>query len=266
MEVFIRADAIVAGLGGAPRMTGGHGRVMVLIHGWGFSHAIWNPVAARLRDVPLWIPDLPGHGAAPGGAALQDVRALGRSITEQLPPGSREPIWVGWSLGGLVALAAAACWRGPQRVALVCATPRFTTDADWPNALRSSALEAFGEELVRDRSALETHFASLCAHGDSVPVKLRRHLLGAMGQHPARLEGLRAGLAALARTDLRAELVELDAPVSAWLAQADALVPSVSAGLTALRPDTRLHLRAGGHASWLQEPSALVDFLREVAA
>ena len=247
-------------------MNGGQGRLLVLIHGWGFSRAVWDPVAERLRDRPLWIPDLPGHGGTPGGGELEDVRAVGQALTERLPPGTREPIWVGWSMGGLVALAAAARWPGRQRLALVCSTPRFTAERDWPGALKPEDIGAFGQELFRDRAALERRFAALCARGDPFPGALRRELLNAMAEHPARLEGLRAGLLALAKTDLRAEWAGLDAPVAAWLAGDDALVPSVAPALQALRPDVQLERVPGGHASWLREPAAMAAFLRGVAA
>lgn len=247
-------------------MTGRQGRVLVLIHGWGFSRAVWSTVADELRDLPLWIPDLPGHGESPGGSALEDAHTMARVLTEQLPAEIREPIWVGWSMGGLVALAAAARWQGRQRLALVCATPRFTVAPDWACALQPQALEMFGQELVRDRPALERRFAALCARGDPTPVALRRQLLSAMAECPAGVEDLRAGLRVLAETDLRAEWVGLDAPVAAWLAADDALVPSVATELAALRPDVRLRLRPGGHASWLREPSAVAGFLREVMA
>jgi pimeloyl-[acyl-carrier protein] methyl ester esterase len=247
-------------------MTDGQGRLLVLIHGWGFSRAVWGPVAEQLRDLPLWIPDLPGHGGAPGGGELEDVRSVGQTLVAQLPSGTREPIWVGWSMGGLVALAAAARWPGPQRLALVCSTPRFTAAPGWPCALQPQALQAFEQELVRDRPALERSFAALCARGDPAEGALRRQLLSAMAEHPARLEGLRAGLLALAQTDLRAEWAGLDAPVAAWLAGDDALIPSVATALKALRPDARLERVPGGHASWLREPAAMAAFLRGVAA
>jgi pimeloyl-[acyl-carrier protein] methyl ester esterase len=247
-------------------MTDGQGRLLVLIHGWGFSRAVWGPVAEQLHDLPLWIPDLPGHGGVPGVGELEDVRSVGQAFVEQLPPGTREPIWVGWSMGGLVALAAAARWSGPQRLALVCSTPRFTAEQDWPGGLKPEDIEAFGQELVRDRPALQRRFAALCARGDPVPGALRRQLLDAMAEHPARLEGLRAGLLALAQTDLRAEWSGLDAPVAAWWAADDALIPSVATALKALRPDARLERGPGGHASWLREPAAMAAFLREVAA
>ena len=243
------------------------GRALVLIHGWGFSRAIWEPVVAALRGLPVVLAELPGHGDGPNGERLADVHEAARLLRGQLPSGVREPVWAGWSLGGLVALAAAEQWQGPQRLALICATPRFTAGPGWTCALDPSALAGFGEELERDRAALQRRFAALCAQGGDAPAGLRRRLLALMAGHPASDPGLRAGLEALAHADLRRVWAGLDAPLWAWLADDDQLVPrGVAAGLAAMRPEARLHVGPGGHVSWLEEPAGLADFLREVMA
>lgn len=242
-------------------------RTLVLIHGWGFSRAIWSPLTERLAGLPTAIPELPGHGGQPDGAALADAAAAARAIRQQLPAGLREPVWVGWSLGALVALAAARQWSGPQRLVLLCGTPRFAAAADWPCALEPAALAGFGAELERDRAGLERRFAALCAQGTNPSGPLRRGLREALSERPAALDGLRAGLAALARTDLRTDWAGLDAPVGAWLAQDDALVPAgVADALQHLRPDARIRRVPGGHATWLEDPAGLADFLHEVMA
>lgn len=236
----------------------------MLVHGWGFSPAIWNPVLAALDGVAVCALRLPGHGGYPGAERLADAASLAQALIEQVPDGS-EPVWVGWSLGGLAALAAAAQWRGPQRLALVCANPRFTAAADWPCALVPATLAAFAEEMERDRAALERHFAALCALGARTPAALRRQLLAALAADPADPAGLRAGLAALTGFDLRPAWEDVDAPVSAWFAESDALVPVAAAPtLRRLRPDARVRTVPGGHASWLEEPVGLAGFLREL--
>lgn len=309
-------------------VVGETNRTLVLIHGWAFSRQVWQPLVSALGDLPVVRVDLPGHGDGPDGGLLADVRAAAKAVRQQLPDGIREPVWVGWSLGGLVALALAEQWRGPQRLALLCSTPRFAVGPGWPFALAASELAGFADELARDRRVLERRFAALCAHGARAPAALRRQLLSVMADTPATDRGLRAGLAALAQTDLRAVWGKLDAPLWAWLAEGDRLVPtmvhgqgvegqgldsvngspatgrggaweagngaayrsdrdgagtglvqpsqgivrqtgcvgpgSVAAGLALLRPDARLRVVPGGHASWLEDPAGCAGFLREV--
>ena len=242
-------------------------RTLILVHGWGFSRTIWEPVVAALGGLPFVLAELPGHGGCPNGERLADVHEAARVLRGQLPAEIREPVWAGWSLGGLIALAAAEQWQGPQRLALICATPRFAAAPGWPCALDPAALASFGDDLERDRAALERRFAALCAQGGHAPARLRRQLLGLMAGRPATDPGLRAGLAALAQSDLRRVWAGLDAPVWAWLADDDPLVPAgVASGLSALRPDARLHVGPGGHASWLEDAAGLAGFLHEVMA
>jgi pimeloyl-ACP methyl ester carboxylesterase len=74
---------------------------LVLLHGVGLDHTMWEPVAALLPgDVDVITPDLPGHGgrsAVPAGVTLAD---LAQGVAAEIPPGSH---LVGFSLGALVA-------------------------------------------------------------------------------------------------------------------------------------------------------------------
>ncbi|MFO8154081.1 alpha/beta fold hydrolase [Thioalkalivibrio sp.] len=145
--------------------------------------------------------------------------------------------------------------------------PCFTVADQWHSALERTALAAFAAELERDRPALERHFAALCTDGARAPGRLRRQLLARMDASPAALSGLRAGLQALDAGDLRTVWAGLDAPVAAWMARHDRLVPAGAAdALMALRPDARMRTSDGGHASWLEDPQALAGFVEEVMA
>lgn len=74
---------------------------LVLLHGVGLDHTMWQPVADLLQeDFEVVALDLPGHGArrpAPEGITLSD---MADEIAESVAPGSH---LVGFSLGALVA-------------------------------------------------------------------------------------------------------------------------------------------------------------------
>ena len=100
---------------------------LVLLHGWGLSPTVWDALRNELRAgldpaTPVLTPALPGHaGAAATASATLDAWA--DAVAAQIPPGATV---VGWSLGGMLALALAT--RHPTRVArlaLLASTARF---------------------------------------------------------------------------------------------------------------------------------------------
>lgn len=73
---------------------------LVLLHGVGLDHSVWDPVRARMSgDAHVVAPDLPGHGARPpvGPVTLAELAA---DVAHDVPPGAH---LVGFSLGALVA-------------------------------------------------------------------------------------------------------------------------------------------------------------------
>lgn len=74
---------------------------VVLLHGVGLDHTMWEPAAALLADrFTVIAPDLPGHGTRPpvsDGVTLTD---LADGVVDEIPDGSH---LVGFSLGALVA-------------------------------------------------------------------------------------------------------------------------------------------------------------------
>lgn len=238
---------------------------LVLLHGWGFSGAVWAPLRAELPAATrVLAPDLPGHGAAGEGRRLADAEDAAAALIAALPADVEYPVWAGWSLGGLVALAAARQWSGPQGLMLIGATPRFVRGDDWPAALPPAELEDFRAALGGDRRRLGRRLAMLCARGSPDAASLARELVAEMQAAPASPEGLAAGLDLLQGADLRAAWAGLRAPAAFWLEPEDALVPAaVEAELRTLRPDCRVGQGAGGHAEWFARPEPLALFVSE---
>lgn len=74
---------------------------LVLLHGVGLDHSVWEPVTALLPDdVRVITPDLPGHGARPPVEAGVTLADLADGVTDVIPEGSHV---VGFSLGAMVA-------------------------------------------------------------------------------------------------------------------------------------------------------------------
>jgi pimeloyl-ACP methyl ester carboxylesterase len=89
--------------------VGGAGPSLVLVHGLGGTIENWRalapPLAAGHR---VLVPDLPGHGRSGLLPEARDVDALAAAVLAILnAEQSSRAVWIGHSLGGLVALRAA---------------------------------------------------------------------------------------------------------------------------------------------------------------
>jgi pimeloyl-ACP methyl ester carboxylesterase len=94
----------------------GNGPAVLLLHGWGASNKLFEPVIAGLEHAfTLISPDFPGFGATaapPSAWSVQDYAAWVITLLDSL--GIEKVSVVGHSFGGRVGIMMAAKW--PQRV------------------------------------------------------------------------------------------------------------------------------------------------------
>ena len=85
--------------------TTGTGVPLYLIHGWGMNASVWDPLLTTLNDdYQVTRVDLPGHGNSPLPEKQLALSDWSSALMEAAPENA---IWLGWSLGGLLALHAA---------------------------------------------------------------------------------------------------------------------------------------------------------------
>jgi pimeloyl-[acyl-carrier protein] methyl ester esterase len=251
-------------------------RPLVLVHGWGMNAGVWSGLPeAMAAGREVIAVDLPGHGGAPFSDEQWSLDHWAEACLEQVAEHTEEPaVWVGWSLGGLVALQAARL--APKRVAalvLLASTPRFVRAVDWQVAVPEGTLAQFHDGLLADPSGTLERFLALQLRGsDDLRGQLRR-LREAMATRPAPAPAaLDKGLELLREEDLRGPLPDVRAPTLWLFGERDTLVPAaVAERLNLLMPEaaTRVLPRAG-HAPWLshgaETAATVTDFLREIGS
>lgn len=207
-------------------------------------------------DAPLALhtPDLPGYH----DDLLPDPYTA-ETLADRLAQTCPTPCSVlGWSLGGMVALAWAA--RHPQQVRamiLVGTTPVFVNRSDWAFGLQPEVLDAFAQALMQDPRATLLRFLALQARGGeaarAVIARLRTRLLAQPLPRPATLA---AGLELLRTVDLRPALPDVRCPTLVVHGGYDALCPPQAGRWLAQHlPAARLALNArAAHAPFLSHP------------
>ena len=243
--------------------SAGQGPSLVLIHGWGLHGGIWSDLLPRLsRQRRVICPDLPGHGASPRAANL-DLDKLVEAVAFNAP---RRATYIGWSLGGLIAMELAR--RLPQRVerlVLMATTPRFMSGPGWPCGVAPDVLGSFGAGLAADYRKTVHDFLTLQVRGDSHAVELLRTLRRRVFAHgepdPAALAD---GLTVLAETDLRQRLSEIHHPTLVLAGEHDRLCPAdASRRLAQALPDAELDIITGAsHAPFLSHRDAVLERLQ----
>lgn len=229
-------------------------RSIVLIHGWGFDSSVWGDIAARLRtNFDVKAIDLPGYGKNRPGR-LPDFAETVDQILSQIPEGATV---VGWSLGGLLAMACAL--RRPQhigRLILVGSTPSFVARDGWPHGITPVMLTGFKAAARLGIQNLIRRFAGLINVGDENARNLTK-LLAERGDDPEPDHAaLMQGLDWLGTLDFRAALSKLDLPVLIIHGERDPLMafPGAQAMATTF-PSARLAGFPGAaHAPFFSDP------------
>jgi len=234
-----------------------------LLHGWGMNLRVFDALRAQLTgSLSLRLADLPGHGQS-GWPADWSETAQQQALADALLPADA---LIGWSLGGQIALSVALALQGtaaaPKRLVLLATTPRFLAAEDWSAGLTLRALQGFADSLERDPAGTLADFLGLQVRGSQHAAQIQQQLHAALERHGrAQLPALRAGLAMLAMTDLRAELSRMMLPTLVIGGLNDRVTPpaALQAMAEALPHARLLLLPRAGHAPFLSHPQAVAE-------
>ncbi len=245
----------------------GKGTDLVLIHGWALSLDVWAPVTELLaRDFRLTLVDLPGHG----GSSMDGEFTVDSVVRKLIPVIPQDATVLGWSLGGLLAMALAALH--PKRVhklVLLASNPCFVSTPDRPLGMAPEVLDQLGQDLMKDYRETIAKFLAASTLGATNGPALLRHFLKQMSKAPQPdTKALQGGLNILRNTDLRSRLQNISCPALILLGERDALVPAaVGNEMLGALPNSQLTIISGaGHAPFLSHPKQFVRIIRDFAA
>ncbi len=241
----------------------GHGPDLVLVHGWGMNGAVWQQTAEALAPhFCVHIVDLPGYGHSADQHA-DSLEAIAQRLMERAP---KPAIWVGWSLGGLVATHMAIHHQAyVAKLVTVASSPKFAAQQTW-RGIQPQVLAAFTDQLVDDFHTTIERFMALQAMGSPSARQDAKTLKQAVLSRPVpNPQSLLAGLNMLANVDLREQLPHLTVPFLRLYGRLDGLVPvKVAHDLAQRVPHSEQYIFAqSSHAPFMTEAD---DFCQQLVA
>ncbi|MDX1444485.1 MAG: pimeloyl-ACP methyl ester esterase BioH, partial [Gammaproteobacteria bacterium] len=192
----------------------GTGPDLVMTHGWSLHCGLFDGIADALAEgFTLHFIDLPGHGHNASVPLPSTVEALAEMLLDAAPERAH---WLGWSIGGMAAMAAASLSPGRvTKLVTVAATPRFVAGEDWPHAIPAPTLEQMARDLHADYRKTVKNFLSLQVLGDDHAQSLLRDLRAQRYAHgEPEAESLEHGLDILHDRALREAVRQVSQP---WL-------------------------------------------------
>ena len=241
---------------------------LVLLHGWGLNAEVWRCVSEELAShFTLHLVDLPGYGRSRGFGAM----SLDEMAQQVLDAAPQNAVWLGWSLGGLVASKIAL--DNPGRVSAlvtVASSPCLSAQDAWPG-IKPEVLAGFQQQLSDDFQRTVERFLALQTMGTETARQDARTLKQTVLSLPMPdVEVLNGGLEILKTIDLREPLASLALPHLRMYGYLDGLVPrKVVPLLDNLWPESQSMVVAkAAHAPFISHPgefcSALSAFIRAV--
>lgn len=234
---------------------------LVLLHGWGLNAEVWNCINEELAShFTLHLVDLPGFGRSRGFGPM----SLDEMAQQVLAAAPQNAIWLGWSLGGLVASQIAL--SRPERVSAlvtVASSPCFSAQASWPG-IKPDVLAGFQQQLSEDFQRTVERFLALQTMGTETARQDARALKQTVLSLPMPdVEVLNGGLEILKKVDLREPLSALTMPHLRIYGYLDGLVPrKVVPLLDSLWPESESQIIAkAAHAPFISHPAEFCSAL-----
>lgn len=233
---------------------------LAVLSGWGISAELLRP---WLRDfdseIKITLVDLPD-------LSVDRLLSVSERCQQLLASAPSDSYWLGWSLGGAVAIDLAQ--QAPASVAGVitlATNPCFVDQPAWPG-MQPETFDSFLQAYAENPAKTLQRFASLQTAGAVEPRPQLRLLKAALLEPQSVL----ADLLELLAIDRREGVANLEVPMLSILAQSDALVPaSVKTSLAGLSPNVEVtEVGLAGHLVFQDQPELLrrliMDWLARV--
>jgi pimeloyl-[acyl-carrier protein] methyl ester esterase len=238
---------------------------LFLVPGWAVNSNVWHAVAPSLASkFELHYHDFPGYGKRHCEDGNRTLQQLADDAIDHAPA---DAMWLGWSLGAIVAVQAAL--RSPRRISslnLVCPTAKFASDSNWQHGQSAAAIDNLSQRFQTDYPSALKRFLLLQAGTDVDARAYAKRTLRQIKGHPAPdWATLESGLNVLRTVDLRIVASQLSVATQIIVGQHDRVIPP-TAGIDLHHriAGSKLQELPTGHAPFVEQPASFVDVIERI--
>jgi len=221
-----------------------------------------------MPDCRFHLIDVPGYGELAHQDSPSNIKELADECLLQAPD---QALWVGWSLGGMIALQAAMLdekntTKRIQALQLINVAPKFVQSVDWSSGVDIAVFDKFCDQLSNDYERTLGQFLLLQAGATKGARTLARDAQQAIKKYanPSELT-LRRGIECLASVDLREQLSAVVVPAQVISSKLDRVTKPESSRALAQMLSAELIEMHCGHAPFLTDVEfMLTNFQRFV--
>ncbi len=241
---------------------------VILIHGWGMGLRLWDYTLGALVDAGYRVIALDHRGCGQSDKDFDDmgISAIAGDVVALADAlGLQRVVLNGWSLGGAVAVEAAAQLADKcSGLVLTCgATPAYLQKPDFPHGGTEEALAETLAAMAADRANFLMALSQGVCAGEVSDTIIQWMWQSFMEASPQAARTL----AELGPLDQRATVSSLTMPILSFVGALDAVVdPAVCRSITQYNTAARVvEFDSAGHAPFIEDParynSELTDFI-----
>ncbi len=255
----------------------GSGPPLVLLHGFTGSATSWGPLAEMLAArFTLLAVDIVGHGASSKPEEVDRYaieRAARDAVTAMLAFGFRRSAWLGYSMGGRLALyIAAALPEAVERLVLIGASPGLAEPAE--REARRAADEALADRIEAEGVPAFVDYweaLPLFESQQRLPTGMRLAIRrGRLANDAQGLANSLRGMGTGAQPSLHDQLGDITAPSLLLAGSLDAKFAAIAGEMAGAMPNARaVRVPGAGHAAHIEKAAycvrTITAFLQEGA-
>lgn len=234
---------------------------LVLLSGWGLDTKIWFSMIEKLNHIfKFYLIDLPGYGKNKNLSLMTIDEII--NILHRLIP--KKSIWLGWSIGGLIAsLFALSHPEYTLAVISVASSPCFIEKEKWPG-IKKNTIYYLYKNLKKHYYKTIKNFLNwqiINTKNNIQDLIILKNIL--YSQSKPNVLTLKNGLEMIFSIDLRLDMMSLKIPVLRIYGALDSLVPKkIAKILDQAWPNTNsIILKHAAHAPFISHEEEFFSIL-----